>query len=180
MKKIPTFIAILSLALASLSSQAQPEGDDAYREALRKELDNRALAGQVVSALAEHHQGTPQGRFWAAYVALEQHNAPRYQPVASRHGLVGGGWWIALKARGSILFARLFPERFLSMLAAGTDKYLAGLRAVAAPADAGDATFLRYIIEQERVQAGALVHAAAQRFDVATGELEEFVGEAQQ
>ena len=175
MRKIPTFIAILSLALASLSARA---ADDAFRAALARELDNRALATQVVGALAEHHQGTPQGRFWAAYVALEQHNAPRYAPVAARHGLVGGGWWIAFKARGSILFARLFPGRFLTMLAGGTQKYLAAMRAVVPPASAEDAAFLRYMIEQERVQAGALAHSAGQRFDVAAGELEEFLRQA--
>ncbi|HEY6611055.1 MAG TPA: hypothetical protein VIZ86_07985 [Pseudomonas sp.] len=177
MKKIPTYFAILTLALASLTTQAQ--ADDAFRTALVRELDNRALATQVVGALAEHHQGTPQGRFWAAYVALEQHNAPRYAPVAARHGLSGGGWWIGLKARGSILFARLFPERFLSMLAEGTGKYLAGMRAVAPPADTEDAAFLRYMIAQETVQAGALAHAAAQRFEVAAGALEGFVGREQ-
>lgn len=173
MRRIPTLFAALGLALASLGSQA---ADDAFREALARELDNRALAGQVVGALAGHHRGTPQGRFWAAYVGLERYNAPRYAPVAARHGLSGGGWWITLKAHGSILFARLFPERFLAMLAEGTGKYLAGLRAVAPPADAGDAAFLQYMIEQERVQAGALAHAAAQRFEVAAEALEGFVG----
>ncbi|MOA49130.1 hypothetical protein D3C78_1719790 [compost metagenome] len=62
------------------------------------------------------------------------------------------------------------------MLAGGTQEYLAGLRAVAPPADAADAAFLQYMIEQERVQAGALAHAAAQRFEVAAEELEGFVG----
>ena len=173
MRKIATcFIAILSLTLASPGSRA---ADDAFRAALAHELDNRALAARVVGALAEHHRGTPQGRFWAAYAALEAYNAPRYAPLAMRHGLNGGGGWTTLKAQGSILFARLFPARFLAMLAAGTREYLAGLRAVAAPADAEDAAFLRYMIEQERVQAGALAHAAAQRFELAAEALEAFV-----
>lgn len=176
MKKIHTLFGVLSLALASLSSQAQSRGDDAYREALRKELDNRALAGQVVSALAEHHRGMPQGEFWAAYVALEQYNAPRYQPVAAHHGLHGGGILVSLKARASILFARLFPARFLTMLAGATGDYLAVMRAVAPPTAAEDRAFLQYMIAQESVQASALAQAAGQRFDAARDELEGFVG----
>ncbi|MOA27244.1 hypothetical protein D3C78_1481060 [compost metagenome] len=65
------------------------------------------------------------------------------------------------------------------MLAEGTGKYLAGMRAVAPPADTEDAAFLRYMIAQESVQAGALAHAAAQRFEVAAGALEGFVGREQ-
>lgn len=170
MKKILTLCVLLGLAGAVQADEA------AFRAALAHELDNRALAAQVVGALAEHHQGTPQGRFWAAYVALEQHNAPRYAPVAARHGLTGGGLLVDLKAWGSIRFARLFPERFLAMLAEGTARYLAEMRAVAAPAAAEDAAFLRYMIEQEHVQAGALQNAAAQRFELAAEELEGFVG----
>ncbi|MCQ4346409.1 hypothetical protein NGA35_02940 [Pseudomonas stutzeri] len=177
MRRIPTLFAALSLVLASLASRA---AEDAFRAALDRELDNRALAGQVVAALAEHHRGTPQGRFWTAYAALEAYNAPRYAPVAMRHGLSGGGVLVDLKAWGSIRFARLFPARFLAMLAAGTREYLAGLRAVAAPADAEDAAFLRYMIEQERVQAEALAHAAAQRFELAAEALEGFVARVEE
>lgn len=172
MRKISGLFATLILALASL---AAPAADDAFHAALARELDNRALARQVVGALAEHHRGTSQGRFWAAYVALERYNAPRYAPVAARHDLVGGGLSVSLKGWGSILFARLLPERFLAMLAEGTGKYLAEMRAVAPPTDPADAAFLDYMIAQEGVQATALVHAAAQRFEAAAGELEGFV-----
>lgn len=174
MKKILTLCVLLGLAGAAQADDA------AFRAALARELDNRALAGQVVGTLAEHHRGTAQGRFWAAYAALERYNAPRYAPVAARHGLAGGGLLVDLKAWGSILFARLFPERFLAMLAEGTGKYLAGMRAVAAPPAVGDAAFLRYMIAQESVQATALAHAAAQRFEAAAGELEAFVARARQ
>ncbi|MCC6076293.1 hypothetical protein ACFPTX_17905 [Pseudomonas sp. GCM10022188] len=177
MKRILTLCALLGLAGGALAAKG---GDAAFRAALAHELDNRALAGQVVGALAEHHRGTPQGRFWAAYVALERYNAPRYAPVAARHGLAGGGLLVDLKAWGSILFARLFPERFLAMLAGATGKYLADMRAVAAPADGGDAAFLAYMIEQESVQASALAQAAAQRYEAAAGELEDFVRRGRQ
>lgn len=176
MRKILTLVTLAACCtLGSLTAQA---AGDAYRAALSKELDNRALARQVVGALAEHHRGTPQGGFWAAYVALEQHNAPRYQPVAARHGLAGGGVLVRIKAWGSILFAKLFPARFLNMLADGTQQYLAGMRAVAPPAAAEDAAFLQYMIAQESVQAVALAHAAGQRFEQATGELEGFLRQA--
>ncbi|SDS92524.1 hypothetical protein [Pseudomonas oryzae] len=169
MKKILTLCVLLGLAGGAQADEA------AFRAALAHELGNRALAAQVVGALAEHHRGTPQGRFWAAYVALERHNAPRYAPVAARHGLAGGGLLVDLKAWGSIRFARLFPERFLAMLAGGTARYLAEMRALAAPAAAEDAAFLRYMIAQEGVQATALAHAAAQRYEQAAGALEGFV-----
>lgn len=177
MKKIPTFFGMLTLALASLTTQA---ADDAFREALGKELDNRAVARQVVGALAEHHQGTPQGAFWSAYAALEQHNIPLYQPVAARHGLSASRLKTTLKAGASIPFARLFPERFLTMLAGATQDYLAGMRAVAPPAAAEDRAFLQYMIAQESVQASALAQAAGQRFAQATGELEGFLRQAQE
>ena len=61
------------------------------------------------------------------------------------------------------------------MLAGATARYLAEMRTVAAPTEAEDAAFLRYMIAQEGVQATALAHAAAQRFEAAAGELEEFV-----
>ena len=71
-----------------------------------KELNNRKLAGVVVSALAEAYRGTPQGEFWLAYSQLE----------AKLHELSPGGLLLSLKAQASILYARLLPEKFIGML----------------------------------------------------------------
>lgn len=176
MSKILTLFAMLGLATSG--ALAGPAADDAYRAALARELDNRALARQVVGALAEHHQGTPQGEFWAAYVALEQHNIPLYQSVAARHELSASRLKTTLKASASIPFARLFPERFLTMLAGATQDYLAEMRALAPPTATEDRAFLQYMIAQESVQAGALAEAAGQRFEAAAGELAGFLRQA--
>lgn len=69
MKKVLLTASVLFLLPAVGATAA--DVNSAYREALLKELNDRKLAGLVVSALAEAHRGTPQGEFWLAYSQLE-------------------------------------------------------------------------------------------------------------
>lgn len=90
--------------------------DVAYRQALLKELNNRKLAGVVVSALTEAHRGTPQGDFWLAYSRLEARQWRRHEDQAELHQLSPGGVFLLLKAQASILFAKILPDTFIGML----------------------------------------------------------------
>ena len=152
-----------TLLFLSQSFNAFAGDDDAiYREALLKELNNRTLAGRVVTALADVHRGTPQGDFWKAYSELEAWQWPLYRKQAELHGLTPGGWLLTLKAEASVLFARALPDTFIGMLAEATPKYLAELESVT-PAP-GEQAFWSHVITQERVQAMALQHASQQDY----------------
>lgn len=166
-----------TLLFLSQSFNAFAGDDDAiYREALLKELNNRVLAGRVVTALADAHQGTPQGDFWQAYNQLESRQWPLYARQAELHGLEPGGWMLSLKARASIIFARLFPATFLDKLAQATQRYLVELQATAPPAE--KAQFWNHVIAQERAQANALQRAARHDLAGARAEIVDFLAKA--
>ncbi|SDH54023.1 hypothetical protein SAMN05216603_11046 [Pseudomonas benzenivorans] len=152
------------------------DGDAAYRQALLKELNNRKLAGVVVSALAEAHRGTPQGEFWLAYSQLEAEQWPLYEAQAELHELSPGGVFLSLKAQASILFARLLPETFIGMLSQATQAYAAELAALDPPAT--QRAFWDYVIAQERAQAEAFQHAAQQDYPAARSVLVGFMENA--
>jgi len=56
---------ILLMALVAFGVCAS-EPDEFFLHVFQKELDNRAFAGKVVPALAEHHGDIEQGRFRAS------------------------------------------------------------------------------------------------------------------
>lgn len=151
--------------------------DDAlYREALLKELNNRILAGLVVTALADAHQGTPQGDFWQAYSQLEARQWPLYARQAEQYGLEPGGWMLSLKAKASVVFARLFPASFIHRLAQATQRYLTELQAVT-PAGS-EVEFWNHVVAQERAQVRALQQATRQDYAGAQAEIASFLSDA--
>lgn len=160
MKKGYLTLAISLLLLVACATEA--DLDSAYREALLKELNNRKLAGIVVSSLAEAHEGTSQGVFWLAYSQLEVKQWPIYEEQAKLHELRPGGLLLSLKAHASILFARLFPETFIDMLAKATQEYASELAAFEPPA--AQQAFWEYVIAQELAQAEAFQHASKQDY----------------
>lgn len=99
-----------------------------YREMLTRESANRAVARHVVSHLAEAHAGTDQGAFWSAYRDLEAAQKPRYDQVERCEAIAAGGLGLWAKSRLSLIFARLFPETFIDMLADATVSYLGELQ----------------------------------------------------
>lgn len=163
--------AAVFLMMQAFSATAA-DTDAAYHQALLKELNNRTLAGQVVSALADAHRGTPQGDFWRAYSELEARQWPLYKEQAAAYELKPGGFFLSLKARASILFARIFPNRFIDMLSQATQAYAAELEAIAPPP--AQEAFWRYVIAQEQVQAAAFQHAAKQDYLAAKLTLDSF------
>lgn len=171
MPRSRTLLAPL-LCLLGLANGAQAE-DSVYRQALDKELANRAVARQVVPKLAERHIGTAQGEFWQAYAELEAMQHARYADEASRQSLRNehrGG----LKAGASLAFARLFNATFIKVLAGATERYLAELEALPAQDDSASQRFWDYVIEQERAQVNALALAAESDFQGATAVLANF------
>lgn len=53
-----------------------------------------------------------------------------YAEQAAQHELSPSGFFLSLKARASILFARLLPNRFIGMLTQATQDYVAELQTV--------------------------------------------------
>jgi hypothetical protein len=166
------FTALLLLSTQLFSAPAPDQLAD-YRAALQKELDNRALAGRVVTALAKHHQGTPQGDFWSAYSTLETRQWARYSEYGERHELTAGLLFIWFNAQTSILFAKAFPERFIATLANATAVYASKLETVSPPET--DRVFWNYVIDQEHAQATAFDQALNSDFKSARHTLEAFV-----
>lgn len=166
--------AVLLLLQALGATAADLDAD--YRQALLKELNNRKLAGVVVSALAEAHRGTPQGEFWLAYSQLEARQWPLYEAKAEFHELSPGGVFLSLKAQASILYARLLPETFIGMLSRSTQAYAAELASLTPPVP--QQAFWGYVIAQERAQAEALQHASQQNYPAAHSVLVSFMQNA--
>lgn len=164
--------AAVLLLLQALGATAA-DLDAAYRHALLKELNNRTLAGVVVSALAETHRGTPQGEFWLAYSQLEAKQWPLYEEQAKLHELRPGGLLLSLKAQASILYARLLPEKFIAMLSQATQAYAAELAALDPPPT--QQAFWDYVIAQEQAQVEAFQHAAQQDYLAARSVLVDFM-----
>lgn len=171
MNKTLITAAVLLLAQAFSATAADP--DAAYHQALLKELNNRTLAGQVVSALADAHKGTPQGDFWQAYSELEARQWPRYAEQAAAHELKPGGFFLSFKARASILFARIFPDTFIGMLTQATQAYAAKLAAITPPP--AQEEFWSYVIAQEQAQAAAFQHAVKRDYVAAKSVIDAFM-----
>ncbi|MEK8080090.1 hypothetical protein [Pseudomonas sp. XK-1] len=165
-------IAAVLLLIQAFSTTAT-DLDAPFRQALLKELNNRTLASQVVSALADTHKGTPQGDFWRAYSELEAHQWPLYAEQATAYELSPGGFFLSLKARASILFAKAWPNRFVDMLSQATKAYAAELAALTPPT--AQQEFWRYVIAQEQVQVVAFQHAAKQDYVAATAVIDSFI-----
>jgi len=169
-----TATAVLHLLLAFAATAAA--ADSAYREALLKELNNRKLAGVVVTALAEARKGTPQGEFWLAYSQLEARQWPLYEEQAELHELSPGGLFLSFKAQASILFAKLFPDTFIGMLTQATQAYATERAALTPPAT--QQAFWSYVIAQELVQAEAFQHVSQQDYPTARSALVGFMESA--
>lgn len=161
------------LLLVQAFSAAAADSDAAFRQALLKELNNRTLAGQVVSALADAHKGTPQGDFWRAYSELEARQWPLYAEQAAAYELKPGGFSLSLKARASILFARIFPNTFIGTLTQATQAYAAELAAITPPPTQEE--FWRYVIAQEQAQVAAFQHAAKKDYLAAKSTIDSFI-----
>jgi len=58
-----SLLSAVTLLLMQMLGTTAADNGSAYREALLKGLNNRMLAGQVVSALAEAHKGMSEGEF---------------------------------------------------------------------------------------------------------------------
>lgn len=164
-----TLITLLLGSLLGTSAAATP-----FIETLQNELDNRYVAGLVVPQLAEHHQGSPQGQFWARYAELERLQAPRYAAAADALQLQPRQWRSQAKARLSLQLARLFPAFFLNRLAVATRSYLEQMHGSQRPLEPELAALLDYMLKQESRQVEALAEAASGRFEVASGILERF------
>lgn len=168
------FLAAAVLLMLQALGATAADLDAAYRQALLKELNNRKLAGVVVSALAEAHRGTPQGEFWLAYSQLEAKQWPLYEEQAKLHELSPGGLLLSLKAQASILYARLLPETFMGMLSEATQTYARELASLTPPAT--QRTFWDYVVAQERAQAEAFRNASQRDYTTARSVLVDFMG----
>lgn len=152
------------------------EPDETFLDMFQKELDNRALAGKVVPALAEHHGDSEQGRFWASsYSKLERLQWPVYEARGECYGIRPSVLTTWVKARLSILFAMLFPDAFVSKLADSTKAYASELEMTSPPSTRSGQAFWDYVVAQERAQVQALNLAAQAEFDDAISVLNDFV-----
>ena len=147
-----------------------------YLTALQYEINNRAVASEVVPVLAQRTKGTAQGSFWAAYTELEARQRPLYQQHQTRHELDSGGLGVWFKANGSLLASWIYHDGFVEKLAQATETYLAKLNAVNVPES--EQVFWDYVIEQEAAQVEALALAAQGKYRLAAMRLRAFMEQA--
>lgn len=171
-------VSICLLALPMMVDAAPYDPMPGYREALQRELDNRAVARHVVPVMAGMYKGRPEGEFWEAYQELETAQASLYAEHGQCHGLVASELVPWIKAKTSIAFAWLMPGRFVSLLSGATKRYLAELEQVPVPDQARDKAFWKHVIAQERAQVQALALAADDKHAEAARLLRGFRGSA--
>lgn len=148
-----------------------------YREMLTREAANRAVARHVVSYLAEADNGTERGAFWTAYRDLEAAQKPRYDQIERCEAIEAGGLVVWTKSRLSAIFARLFPETFIGLLADATVAYLGELKRLSQFPDPLAEDFWRYVVAQEAAQVEALNLARQGDLVAARQTLQTFVAE---
>lgn len=170
---IGQIVFMLSLCLYA-QAWASKSVTDEYLSAFERALNNRALAADVVATLAQYHEDTAQGRFWAAYVELERQQWPIYRKYAKCYGSSVNGFTVWIKARASTVFAWLFPDKFISMLADSTHSYAEALKQTPVPDNPRDQRFWDYVLAQERAQVRVFNHAEKGEFTDAAEELSSF------
>lgn len=174
-KWLVAFVAILVVtALLSIVCAGQANDRTRFDAMLQREIDNRDVARRVVTALAEHHQQSPQGTFWASYAAFERHQAPFYSQLSKRHRLAPRNWKTTVKAAGLTAANKLFPNWSIAILADATRRYVGEMKRTSVPTDREDQVALRYMIAQEQVQEDALQRASRGEFASGAALLREF------
>ena len=169
---LPGLLLLLTCALQAITAQAAD-----YRELLTRELDNRAVARHVVSYLADVHADSEQGAFWSAYRDLEAWQKPRYDQLERCQETEKSSVGVWMKSRFSAIFARLFPESFLNMLAGATATYLAELKSLSSFSNTQARESWHYVVAQEAAQAEALSLADQGDFAAARQKLQSFIAD---
>lgn len=164
------FALLLSALLQSMTAHAAE-----YQEYLTREIENRAVARQVISYLTEVHNGSEQGTFWSAYQALENRQKPGYDHRERCDNITKGVVHIWIKSRLSQVFAHLFPETFLGLLAGATSAYARELENLSTFPSEQTRAFWQYVIAQEAAQAAALSLANQGQFAAAHDTLKSFL-----
>jgi len=167
------FISFLFLAIFSSSLMANER--QSFLKAFEKELNNRVLATEVVTTLAGYYKGTPQGKFWAAYATLEQYQMPFYHVYGKCFDVPVARLSVWIKSWFSIIFAKVFPERFIVILEGSTRSYLASLKSINVPENYNDQRLWSYFIDQEQVQVDAFEQARVGNYKLAAKVIERFV-----
>lgn len=163
----------LSLLLCDQAGASTTVRDE-FLFAIEREVDNRALAREVVTALSKYHDGAAQGPFWAAYAELERRQWPVYREYAECYGLSASGFTVWVKARASTAFARLFPDKFISILADSTRTYTEALEKTPVSDNPRDHRFWDYVVAQEKAQVRAFSDAEEGEFSDAAEALSLF------
>ncbi|WP_322085239.1 hypothetical protein [Burkholderia sp. BCC1999] len=124
-----------------------------FARGFKGEIQNRAFAIRAIARLANRLDGDPRQSLWAAYLRLEEFNAPIYRQAAARWGLdVAPNTGTLLKAWVISSVPKLLLRPFLKLVYSKTVVYCEELRRLRniGPSDCRD--FLDYMVEQEDLQ----------------------------
>ncbi|UTV59953.1 hypothetical protein [Burkholderia arboris] len=124
-----------------------------FAKGFKGEVQNRAFALRAIGRLANRLDGDPRQPLWAAYLKLEEFNAPVYRQAAARWGIgttPGAGTRIKAWVIGSVPKCLLRP--FLKFVHAKTVVYCDELRKLRNIGPSDSRIFLDYMVDQEDFQ----------------------------
>ncbi len=147
-----------------------------FARAFRHEIANRSWALRSTSGIARRLEADPSRAFWAAYVRLEEFNAPRYRRAAQRWGLdPDPGPWTRLRGAVSGAAPRVLIAPFLKYAYPKTVEYVEELRRLRDMGPGDGAAFLDYVVEQEVLQVHMMRLALEGRYAEVVALVEEFL-----
>jgi len=170
-------ILIVSVLVLTGATIVRCMSGDRFLDGLQYELNNRAFARASMTKLANEPSNGHTQAFFRAYLALENLNQQKYEPIAHKYDLSVNDGVVALKIYGARAASWMFSEKMLSVLTDATIAYVEKLRTLRDLAPADDRAFFEYVIAQEQAQADALQHARDGRFDLGAKVLEDFVAD---
>lgn len=150
-----------------------------FLQLLRAEMQNRAFALVGIRLMLSQVSDPDDIAFYSAWVAFEEFNQRQYAPTATRYEIPQDPNWSA-RTRASLantVAALLSETTVLKFMLKETRKYISKLEEMSRLAPSDDQSFLRYVVDQEKLQVDVLVARINGENQKAARLLEWFVAE---
>ena len=175
-RNIKHFLLVFVASFYSFTAVANV--NDRFLELLDYEVQNRALAYEMMADFAESESPGGKKQFWRAYSQLEVLNQKVYSPIAAKYQLPMEQTLVTNITRwlGEVTY-HLFPETWMEMIHGDTVIYVGDLKEMKRLSDPIDSSFFQYVVDQEIVQAQAMELVIKGRAGQGAKLIEEFLSE---
>ncbi|MBV1933636.1 MAG: hypothetical protein KUG59_03020 [Parvibaculaceae bacterium] len=165
-RKFTLMVSTLFLTALLTACGGQETSHEEFLSLLDYEAQNRAFAYQSVNRMAKKTATEDTGPFWQAYADLEALNRQRYEPFLTKYDISAQARWTTrLRGWAGGVVGGFFPETAMGIMQRATVAYVPELQRLAeiAPESSDNqknaevAKFFLFVVEQEEVQAEALL-----------------------